>query len=132
MVMITVNDHDKPKAVELAQRFHDMGFGLVATTGTAKYLRDRGVPCDAVKKVSEGHLNGIDLLLNGDVHLLINTPLGKRSQKDDYSLRQVAISQRVPYTTTLSAASAASDAIQSLRTRPKSVRSVQEWLADIA
>ncbi|MBI2409212.1 MAG: carbamoyl-phosphate synthase large subunit [Gemmatimonadetes bacterium] len=131
-VMLTVNDHDKPKAVEIARRFHTMGFGVVATTGTARYLRERGVPCEAVKKVSEGRPNGIDLLVNGQVQLLVNTPLGKRSQKDDYSLRQVAITQRVPYTTTLSAASAASDAIQSLRERPKSVRSVQEWLADIA
>ncbi len=132
MVMLTVNDHDKPAAVKIGQRFHEMGFGLVATTGTARYLRERGVPCDAVKKVSEGRPNGIDLLVNGDVHLLINTPLGKRSQKDDYSLRQVAITQRVPYTTTLSAASAASDAIEALRTREHSVRSLQEWLADIA
>jgi carbamoyl-phosphate synthase large subunit len=131
MVMLTVNDHDKPKAVEIARRFHAMGFGLVATTGTARYLREHGVPCDAVKKVSEGRPNGIDLLVNGEIHLLVNTPLGKRSQKDDYSLRQVAITQRVPYTTTLSAASAASDAIQTLRERPKTVRSVQEWLADI-
>ncbi len=131
-VMLTVNDHDKPKAVELAHRFHTMGFRLVATTGTARYLRERGVPCDAVKKVSEGRPNGIDLLVNAEVQLLVNTPLGKRSQKDDYSLRQVAITQRVPYTTTLSAASAASDAIQSLRERQKTVRSVQEWLADIA
>ncbi len=65
------------------------------------------------------------------MQLLVNTPLGKRSQKDDYSLRQVAIRQRVPYTTTLSAADAASDAIAALRDRPKAVRSVQEWLADI-
>jgi len=132
MVMLTVNDHDKPKVVEIAKRFHAMGFGLVATTGTARYIREHGVPCDAVKKVSEGRPNGIDLLVNGEVHLLVNTPLGKRSQKDDYSLRQVAITQRVPYTTTLSAASAATDAIQSLREKPKTVRSVQEWLADIA
>ncbi|MBM3908740.1 MAG: carbamoyl-phosphate synthase large subunit [Gemmatimonadetes bacterium] len=131
MVMLTVNDHDKPKAVDIAQRFHAMGFGVMATTGTARFLRERGVPCDAVKKVSEGRPNGIDLLVNGEVQLLVNTPLGKRSQKDDYSLRQAAITQRVPYTTTLSAASAASDAIQSLRERPKTVRSVQEWLADI-
>ena len=68
--------------------FHAMGFGVMATTGTARYLRERGVPCDAVKKVSEGRPNGIDLLVNGEVQLLVNTPLGKRSQKDDYSLRQ--------------------------------------------
>ena len=131
MMMVTVNDHDKPRATEIARKFHEMGFGVVATTGTANYLRAQGVPCDAVKKVSEGRPNGIDLLVNGQVQLLVNTPLGKRSQKDDYSLRQVAITQRVPYTTTLSAADAASDAIHALREQPKSVRSVQEWLADI-
>jgi carbamoyl-phosphate synthase large subunit len=115
----------------IARRFHAMGFRLVATTGTARYLRDLGVPCAPVKKVSEGRPHGIDLLVNGDVQLLINTPLGKRSQKDDYSLRQAAITHKVPYTTTMSAASAACDAILSLRNRPQTVRSVQEWQADI-
>src|SRR5450830_736230 len=130
-VMLTVNDHDKPTCADLARRFHAMGFGLVATTGTAKYLRDLGVPCEPVKKVSEGRPHGIDLLVNGDVQLLINTPLGKRSQKDDYSLRQAAITQRVPYTTTMSAARAACDAILSLRGQAQTVRSVQEWQGDI-
>ncbi|MHB1095343.1 MAG: carbamoyl-phosphate synthase large subunit [Gemmatimonadaceae bacterium] len=130
-VMLTVNDNDKPAATVIARRFHTMGFGLVATTGTARYLREHGVPCEPVKKVAEGRPNGVDLMVNRDVQLLVNTPLGKRSAKDDYSLRQSAITHRVPYTTTLSAASAACDAIESLRTREKSVRSVQEWLADI-
>ncbi len=131
MVMLTVNDHDKAAVVSIAQRFHDMGFGLVATSGTARYLREHGVPCDAVKKVNEGRPHGIDLLVNGQVQLLINTPLGKRSAKDDYSLRQVAISQHVPYTTTLSAASAACDAIAALRSHTLTVRSLQEWQGDL-
>ncbi len=131
-VMLTVNDYDKPAATVIARRFHAMGFGLVATTGTARYLREHGVPCEPVKKVAEGRPNGVDLMVNREVQLLVNTPLGKRSAKDDYSLRQSAITHRVPYTTTLSAASAACDAIESLRTREKTVRSVQEWLADIA
>jgi carbamoyl-phosphate synthase large subunit len=66
-------------------------------------------------------------MVNGELQLLINTPLGKRAQKDDYTLRQAAIANRVPYTTTLSAASAACDAIESMRTIPASVRSLQEW-----
>ncbi|MBI5601273.1 MAG: carbamoyl-phosphate synthase large subunit [Gemmatimonadetes bacterium] len=131
-VMLTVNDYDKPAATVIARRFHAMGFGLVATTGTARYLREHGVPCEPVKKVAEGRPNGVDLMVNREVQLLVNTPLGKRSAKDDYSLRQAAITHRVPYTTTLSAASSACDAIESLRTREKTVRSVQEWLADIA
>ena len=131
-VMLTVNDNDKPAATVIARRFHAMGFGLVATTGTARYLREHGVPCEPVKKVAEGRPNGVDLMVNREVQLLVNTPLGKRSAKDDYSLRQSAITHRVPYTTTLWAASSACDAIESLRTREKTVRSVQEWLADIA
>jgi carbamoyl-phosphate synthase large subunit len=71
------------------------------------------------------------MIVNGDVQLLVNTPLGKHAQVDDYTLRQAAIRNRVAYTTTLSAASAASDAILSLRSRPSTVRSLQEWQQDI-
>jgi carbamoyl-phosphate synthase large subunit len=130
-VFVTVNDHDKPNAVPIARRFHEMGFRIVATAGTAAYLAERGVPCGTVHKVSVARPNGIDLIKNDDVQLLINTPLGKRAQKDDYSLRQAAIAHRVAYTTTLSAASAACDAILSLKARPASVRSIQEWQATI-
>ena len=70
--------------------------------------------------------------MNGEVQLLINTPLGKHAQQDDYTLRQAAIAQRVPYTTTLSAAGAASDAILSMRSRTPVVRSLQEWHARLA
>jgi carbamoyl-phosphate synthase large subunit len=130
-VFVTVNDRDKPQAVDIARRFRDMGFSLAATGGTARYLRDRGVACTLVKKVSEGRPNGIDLIKNDEVQLLINTPLGKRAQKDDYSLRQAAIGHRVAYTTTLSAASAACDAILSLKSEQPTVRSIQEWQATI-
>ncbi len=126
-VFLTVNDRDKPNAVGIARRFHEMGFGILATDGTARYLRERGVPCDTVHKVSVARPNGIDLIKNDQVQLLINTPLGKRAQKDDYSLRQAAIANRIAYTTTLSAANAACDAILSLKNRASSVTSIQEW-----
>jgi carbamoyl-phosphate synthase large subunit len=83
-----------------------------------------------VKKVHEGRPNGIDLMVNGEVQLLINTPLGKHAQHDDYLLRRTAIAQRVSYTTTMSAARAASDAILALRSRRATVRSLQEWHQD--
>ncbi len=130
-VFVTVNDHDKPNAVAVARRFHEMGFKIVATRGTADYLSERGVPCSTVQKVSVARPNGIDLIKNDEVQLLINTPLGKRAQKDDYSLRQAAIAHRIAYTTTLSAASAACDAILSLKSRAATVRSIQEWQATI-
>jgi carbamoyl-phosphate synthase large subunit len=126
-IFITVNDTDKPTVTPIARRFHELGFHLYATDGTARYLSRRGVPTRAVRKIHEGRPNGLDLLKNGDIQLLINTPLGKHAQYDDYQLRQAAIGQGVSYTTTMSAASAACDAILSLRSRAPSVRSLQEW-----
>ena len=126
-VFVTVNDSDKPTVVPIVRRFHELGFRIVATEGTAKYLRARGVPAERVAKVHEGRPNAIDLIVSGEVHLLINTPLGKFTQADDYAIRRTALVHRVPYTTTMSAASAACDAIIALKSRTGSVRSLQEW-----
>ena len=126
-IFVTVNDHDKPTVLPIARRFHEMGFRILATEGTERYLRGRGVPAERVLKVHEGRPNAIDLIVSGEVHLLINTPLGKFTQVDDYAIRRAALVHRVPYTTTMSAASAACDAIIALRSRTGSVRSLQEW-----
>jgi len=128
-VFVTVNDHDKNNVVPIVRRFHGLGFRILATEGTARHLRARGIPAERVLKIYEGRPNGLDLMLSGSVQLLINTPLGKRTQQDDYQLRRAALQHRVPYTTTLSAASAASDAIIALRSRVGEVRSIQEWHA---
>jgi carbamoyl-phosphate synthase large subunit len=126
-VLITVNDSDKATVLPIARRFHEMGFRILATSGTARFLRGRGIPAERVFKVHEGRPHGVDLIVNGQVQLLINTPLGKHSQRDDYTMRQAAVAHRIPYTTTLSAANAACDAILALRFRPPSVRALQEW-----
>jgi carbamoyl-phosphate synthase large subunit len=126
-IFVTVNDADKPTVLPIARRFHELGFRILATEGTQRYLRGRGVPAERVMKVHEGRPNAIDLIVSGDVHLLINTPLGKFTQADDYAIRRAALVHRVPYTTTMSAASAACDAIIALRSRTGSVRSLQEW-----
>lgn len=131
-VMVTVNKGDKEGAVAIARRFHAMGFGIVATEGTAAHLAAAGVPSQSVFKVSEGRPHAIDLMVNGEIQLLINTPLGKASQRDDYSMRQAAVANRVPYTTTLTGASAACAAIEAARTTPATVRSLQEWQAELA
>ncbi len=128
-IFVTVNDSDKPTAVPIIRRFHELGFRLFATEGTARYLRGRGIPAQRVFKVHEGRPHAIDLIVNREVQLLINTPLGKHAHEDDHSLRQAAIAHRVPYTTTLSAASAACDAVMALRSRATFVRSLQEWQA---
>jgi carbamoyl-phosphate synthase large subunit len=128
-VFLTVNDSDKPAAAELAARLHALGFKLYATDGTAAFLDARGVPVTRVLKVNEGRPHGVDLIVNGEVHLLVNTPLGKHAQQDDERLRMAALANRVPYTTTLSAANAACDAITARRSNDPGVCSLQEWHA---
>jgi carbamoyl-phosphate synthase large subunit len=126
-ICVTVNDHDKATVTPIVRRFHELGFRVLATEGTARYLRARGVPTERVRKAYEGRPNTVDLVVSGDVQLLINTPLGKLTQQDDYTLRRAALQHNVPYTTTMSAASAACDAIIALRSRVGEVRSLQEW-----
>ncbi len=128
-VFVTVNDHDKPTVVPIARRFHELGFKILATSGTQRYLRARGVPAEAVLKVYEGRPNVVDMLLSGQVQLLVNTPLGKLTQQDDYTMRRAALQHGVPYTTTMSAASAACDAIIAMKSRALEVCSLQEWHA---
>jgi carbamoyl-phosphate synthase large subunit len=130
-ILITVNDSDKPTVTPIARRFQELGFQLLATTGTARYLKARGIPVRSVFKVHEGRPNCLDNVVNGDVHLLINTPLGKRSQVDDYILREAALRNKIAYTTTMSAANAACDAILALRSRKPSVKSLQEWQQEL-
>ncbi len=131
-VFFTVNDSDKPIAADLAQRFHALGFTILATSGTATYFEARGIPTVGVFKVHEGRPHGVDKILNDEVQLLVNTPLGKHAQADDERLRQAAIAKRLPYTTTLTAAKAAYEAIAARRTREPVVRSLQEWHAVLA
>ena len=126
-IFITVNDNDKDTVVPIARRFHALGFKIFATQGTARHLRGRGVPAERVLKVHEGRPNAIDLLVSGQIHMLVNTPLGKLTQQDDYAMRRAALQHRVAYTTTMSAASAGCDAIIALRSRAGEVRSLQEW-----
>ncbi|HEX9562394.1 MAG TPA: carbamoyl-phosphate synthase large subunit [Gemmatimonadaceae bacterium] len=130
-IFITVSDADKPTMMPIAARFHEMGFTIYATHGTAGYLERQQIPARPVRKVHEGRPNGIDLMVNREVQLLINTPVGKHAQYDDYMLRRTAIAQRLSYTTTMSAAKAACDAIVALRSRHASVRSLQEWHAGL-
>ncbi len=125
-VAVTVNDHDKPNVVPIVRRFHDLGFRILATSGTHRYLRARGIPAEPIFKVGEDRPNLVDAMISGGIQLLINTPLGKKSQYDDYAMRRAAIAHKIPYCTTLSAASAACDAVIALRSRRREVLSLQE------
>jgi carbamoyl-phosphate synthase large subunit len=129
---VTVNNSDKQSVTPIVRRFHDLGFRIIATEGTHRHLRARGIPADLVFKVGEGRPNIVDMMISGEIHLLINTPLGKKSQFDDYAMRRMAITRKIAYCTTLSAASAAFDAAVALRSRRREVRSLQDRYAGIA
>jgi carbamoyl-phosphate synthase large subunit len=127
-VIISVNDRDKPTVVPIADRLARMGLEILATDETCAFLRRRGVPARRVFKVNEGRPDMVDLIKNGEVALLINTPLGKKSQYDDYALRRAALTHNVPYITTTSGAMAAATGIAALRAGPFRPRALQDWL----
>lgn len=126
-VFITVNDNDKDTVTPIARRLHSLGFKLYATAGTARHLRLFGIPAERVLKVHEGRPNVMDLMLSGNVQMLVNTPLGKLTQQDDYLMRRTALQHNIPYTTTMSAAAAACEAVIALRSAAAEVKSLQEW-----
>ena len=125
-IVVTVNDHDKPTVTPILERFRDLGYQILATKGTWAHITKSGIDAERVFKVGEGRPDIVDLIVSGEVALLINTPLGKRSQYDDYAMRRAAITYGTPYITTMSATSAACDAILALRSLTRSVCSLQE------
>ena len=129
-LVVTVNDRDKATVTPILRRLDDLGFVIWATKGTHEYLTRLGIKCDQVYKVGEGRPDIVDQIVSGKVDLLINTPMGKKSQYDDYAMRRAAITHKVPYFTTMSATSAACDALIALRSRTYTVRTIQERIAD--
>ncbi|MDL2290491.1 carbamoyl-phosphate synthase large subunit [Desulfovibrio sp. OttesenSCG-928-F20] len=126
-VFISVNDHDKPYVADIARIFHEQGFEIVATSGTAKLLADAGVPATLVLKVYEGRPNIVDLIKNNEIVLVVNTASGKLTVQDSRSIRQNTLLYGVPYSTTLDGAKAMGMAIADARTHGIEVRSLQEY-----
>jgi len=130
-VLITVADHDKPAVLEVARRFDELGFQILATRGTHALLGEHGIQSQPILKMHEGRPNIVDALMKGQIQLVINTPAGKESQFDDSYIRKTAIKRQVPYVTTLAAAVAAAKGIAACRKSPGQVKSLQEYHADI-
>ena len=125
-VFISVKDPDKPKAVEIGRKLTHMGFGIVATAGTSKALEAAGVPVKNVYRLSEGRPNVIDLIKNGKIALIINTPQGAIPRRNENAIRTEAVKREVCIMTTLAGAAAAVDGIASLKSMPLTVKSIQE------
>jgi len=124
---LSVNDNDKPNLVPIARELARLGFRLVATQGTAAFLRRHGLEVETIYKVYEGRPNVVDYIKNGQVDLIVNTPLGKPAFYDEPAQRRVAVAYGVPMMTTLSAAWAAVQAIRAMQDDDWTVRPLQEW-----
>ena len=130
-VLISVSSRERPAVRKVARRLADLGFKILATEGTHAFLTENAIPATPIKKLLEGRPNIIDAITNGEIHLVVNTPVGKLSQDDDSYIRKAAIKYKVPYITTLSAAEAAAEGIAAYRTHGSGVRSLQEYHASI-
>jgi carbamoyl-phosphate synthase large subunit len=126
-VFISVQDSDKAGAAAVAKGLVDMGFEILATVGTYQFLRDHGIAVERVNKVREGRPHCVDRILDGGIHLVINTTAGPAAIQDSFPIRRNALLRGIPYYTTLSAASAAVGAIAELRAGKMKVRSLQEY-----
>jgi len=126
-VFLSVNDNDKEEVVPIAAGLAELGFRLVATSGTAERLERAGLPVEVVFKVNEGRPNVVDRVLNGDIALVLNTPLGRESHFDEVAIRKTATAHGVPCITTLSGGAAAVEGIRALQQEALEVSSLQEF-----
>ncbi len=129
-VLITVADKDKSAVIDVARRFQGLGFAIMATGGTREALAAHGIPSQQVNKMHESRPHIADLIKNGDIQIVINTPRGKASKADDSYIRKAAIRYKVPYVTTVAAALAAAKGIEACKNSPAEVKSLQGHHAD--
>ena len=126
-IFISVADRQKTKIAELAQGFVDLGFTLFATSGTGAALKAAGIPVQKLFKLNEGRPNALDMIKNGELAMIINTPSGKVAREDEVKIRSTATANRIPIITTLRAANASLAGIRALRAHGLSVKSLQEY-----
>jgi carbamoyl-phosphate synthase large subunit len=126
-VFISVKDKDKPAVSSMANKLLSLGFSLMATKGTAFYLKQHGINVETVNKVGEGRPNSVDLIKSKEVDLIINTVTGAKAQKDSFSLREAALQYNVPYTTTVAGARATINAIEVVLKKDINIHSLQEY-----
>lgn len=124
-VFISVRDMDKPKAVLVGKKLHGLGFKILATGGTCIELIKNNVPSEFVRKVVEGRPNIVDMMINGQVDLIINTTVGEQTIKDSFLIRRTALDRQIPYATTIRGAAAMAQAIEALQKKTVDVKAIQ-------
>jgi len=130
-VFVSVKNQDKERIIPIAQKLSQLGFSLVATSGTAGVLRGAGIPVEVVLKIAEGRPNVGDLIRNDEIQLLINTPSGKGPMLDEAKIRSLAVSFNIPCITTINAARVAVSGIDSRKKGPLEARAIQDYHQDV-
>jgi carbamoyl-phosphate synthase large subunit len=130
-VFISVKDQDKKMILSTAQKLNNLGFKIMATAGTSRFFEQAGFPNQKVNKVREGRPDVVDLMKNGEIQLVINTTIGSKSVSESTSIRQTALINRIPYTTTVAGARATAEAIETMQQKKLSVRTIQEYHSDL-
>ena len=130
-VFLSVKDADKPRATALARALVELGFTIYSTSGTAKTLADNGVPVKRLAKITEGRPNAVDMLKNGQIQLVINTPAGMIPRQDENKIRAAAYSHAVCLMTTITGAFAAVEGIRALRDKPVGVKPIQLYRGNV-
>jgi carbamoyl-phosphate synthase large subunit len=127
-VFVSLNDYDKREtSANMVRMFVRLGFTILATKGTAEFLQRNGISCTPVLKAGEASLNIVDIIRNGWVHLIVNTPLGQVSRQDEHAIGRAAYEHKVPFITTIAAAASAAKSIQQMKDRILPVMSIQEY-----
>jgi carbamoyl-phosphate synthase large subunit len=126
-IFISLKDKDKPPSVPIVKKLLELGLSVIATRGTAMYLKDHGLDVEVINKVAEGRPHIVDLIKNKEINFVINTVSGAQAQKDSFSIRQSALQYRVPFTTTISGAIAVVNAIDMLKKKQVNIKSIQDY-----
>ncbi len=127
-IFVSVNENDKKKkTIDIIKKYTVLGFGVIATLGTSKFLNENGIKAEPVFKVNEGRPNIVDLIKNGKIQIVINTPLGSESRFDEYAIGWAAVQHKIPFITTLSAASSFAEGIANIKDDRSDVKSLQEY-----
>jgi len=129
-VFISVKDDDKPAVVDLARRLKALGFQVIATTGTHRYLAGKRIETEPVKKVTEGRPNIVDKIVDGDIAMVINTTFGKQEILESFSIRRESLMHGVPYYTTVQQARMAVAALEKMAGAELTVKPLQEYLVE--
>jgi carbamoyl-phosphate synthase large subunit len=130
-VFLSVKAGDKPRAVEIARRLEAMGFSLYSTSGTAQALSENGIAVKRLAKINEGRPTAVDLIKNGQIQMVINTPAGMIPRRDENAIRAAAYAHNVCIMTTITGAEAAVNGIAALKEKPLGVKPIQQYRGNV-